>query len=73
MTADKKLRIQSLTIQVTLAWDDGDELTPGPGLQPLNVSLSQARAMLDGLPAEVEKLAAQIATEAPELPSPAAQ
>lgn len=67
--ADRKLRIQSLAIQVSLVWDDGDELTPGPDLQPVSLSLSQARAMLDGLPAEVAKLAEQI-TEAEAQPSP---
>lgn len=56
----RKLRIQSLTVQVALVWDDGDELTPGPALDPITVSLTQARSMLDGLPAEVEKLAEQL-------------
>lgn len=70
---DKKLRIQAVTVQVALVWDDGDELSPGPDLEPLTLSLSQARGMLDGLPAEVAKLAEQIATAATEPLSPAEQ
>lgn len=70
--ADKKLRIQALTVQVALVWDDGEELSPGPELAPVTVSLSQARRMVEGLSAEVEKLAEQLAaTEAEGLPSPA--
>lgn len=57
---DKKLRIQALTVQVSLVWDDGDELTPGPDLAPVTVSLSQARAMVEGLPAEVGVLEARM-------------
>jgi len=66
---DRKLRIQALTVHVVLVWDDGNELTPGPALDPIQVSLSQARTMLDGLPAEVARLAEQLATEAEE-PAP---
>ena len=68
--ANRRLRIQSLTVQVELAWDDGDELTPGPSLNPIVASLSQAREMLEGLPAEVAQLAEQLATEGAEQPSP---
>lgn len=56
----RKLRIQSISLQVALTWDDGKELTPGPDLQPVVLSLSQAKDMLDGLEDEVVKLAEQI-------------
>ena len=58
MTA--RLRISHLVIQPVLVYDDGDELTPGPELNPVQLSLSKALDMLAGLPAEVEKLAAQL-------------
>ncbi|OGL22622.1 hypothetical protein A2707_04895 [Candidatus Saccharibacteria bacterium RIFCSPHIGHO2_01_FULL_45_15] len=56
----KRLRIAHIVIQPVLVWDDEDELSPGPELSPVSVPLSQAREMLAGLPAEVEKLESQL-------------
>lgn len=60
---DRKLRISHVLIQPVLVWDDGEELSPGPALQQVQVSLSNAKGMLDGLPDEVAALAEQIAQQ----------
>lgn len=63
--ADRTLRIQAIQIQVLLVWDDGQELRPGPPLEPMVVTLSQAIAMLDRLPSEIANLAVQIKASEP--------
>jgi hypothetical protein len=55
----KRLRIAQVVVQPVLTWDDGDELTPGPQVQPVTVPLSALAEMAERLPAEVEKIAAQ--------------
>jgi hypothetical protein len=64
--SNRKLLVHAVTVQVALTWFDGEELTPGPPLEPVTVSLSQARTMLDGLRDEVAKLAEHIAAQEPE-------
>lgn len=54
----RRLRVQSLVINVALVWDDGDELAPGPGLEPVVLPLSQVAEFVAALPAQVEALAA---------------
>lgn len=65
---ERKLRIHTITVQIGLAYDDGEELTPGPALNPVVVvSLSEAQRLLDGLPEELrgmqERLDAQTRAE----------
>lgn len=60
-TPSRRLRLSHLIIQPVLVWDDGTELLPGPDAAPKTVPLSAARALLDGLPAEIATLAAQLA------------
>ena len=36
----RRLRVAHVVVQPVLVWDDGEELTPGPGVQPLSLSLS---------------------------------
>jgi hypothetical protein len=36
----RRLRIAHVIVQPVLAWDDGEELAPGPPVQPLQVPLS---------------------------------
>ncbi|QKY78381.1 hypothetical protein SEA_BARSTEN_26 [Gordonia Phage Barsten] len=57
----RRLRIAHLLVQPVLVWDDGTELTKGPGLNSVQVSISEAAEFLDTLPVEVEALAAQLA------------
>lgn len=59
MSAERRLRVQGLVLQVSLVWDDGEELTPGPSLDPVAVSPSQAAAFLESLPQQVAAIAAK--------------
>lgn len=67
---DKKLRIYSVTIHVSLVLDDGEEMEPGPNLNPVTLPLSKAREMLTSLPEEVAALAEQITAADPAMRSP---
>jgi len=64
--SSRRLRIQHLIVHTVLSWDDGAELTPGPEVKPVMLSLGQIADFASKLPAEVAALQAQ--TEAaPEL------
>lgn len=52
----RRLRVASLVIQPVLMWDDGEELTTGPQVQPMTLSPSQVQAWLAALPGEVARL-----------------
>jgi len=56
----RRLRVQQLLVQPVLVWDDGEELTPAPGLQQISVPLSQLARLVQTLPAEVAALQAQL-------------
>ena len=55
----RRLRIQGLVVNVSLVWDDGEEMTPGPQLQPVALAPSQVAEFMAQLPEQVEALAAQ--------------
>lgn len=55
------LRISHLIVQAVLVNDDGEELSPGPELQPIRLARSQVASFIDGLPAEVAALEAKLA------------
>ena len=61
----RRLRVAQVVVTPVLMWDDGDELTPGPALQPVTVPLSQLAGLAERLPAEVAQIEAQ-ATETQE-------
>lgn len=54
------LRISTILVQVILVQDDGEELTPGPELQPISVPLSKLAELADVIPAEIAALQARI-------------
>ena len=58
-----KLRISHIIVQPVLVIDDGDELTPGPEVQPQAVPLSRLAGIAATLPAEFELLQQQLETE----------
>jgi hypothetical protein len=58
-----QLRIARITVTTELVWDDGEELTPGPQLQPISVPLSRLAEFGQTLPAEVAALAAKLEAE----------
>lgn len=55
----RRLRVAHVIVQPVLVWDDGDEMTPGPQVQPATVPASQLAAVADSLPAEVARLEAE--------------
>lgn len=56
----RRLRISHLVVQPVLVWDDGEELQPGPPIDPVPMPLSQLATFADNLPGEVAKLAEQL-------------
>jgi hypothetical protein len=48
-----RLRILHLVVQPVLVWDDGEELAPGPTVEPLTVRLSEIATFAADLPRQV--------------------
>jgi hypothetical protein len=61
-----KLRISHMVVQAVLVWDDGEELTPGPDVQPISLPLSQLGAFAETVPAEIAALAEKLTAESGE-------
>lgn len=59
----RRLRIAQVIVTPVLMWDDGDELTPGPQIQPITVPLSQLAGVAESLPAELAQIEAQAAQQ----------
>jgi hypothetical protein len=53
---ERRLRIQTVLVQPVLAWDDGNELTPGPQCDPIQVTVSGLVDVANSLPAQVQEL-----------------
>lgn len=60
---DKKLRISHVIVQTVVVYDDGEELTPGPQLQPVSMPLSQVAEFAVHIKDQVSALAEQIKAE----------
>lgn len=58
-----RLRISHLVVQAVLVYDDGDELTPGPELQPITMPLSRLVAFAESLPGEVVALTEKLSEQ----------
>lgn len=56
---ERRLRVAHVIIQPVLVWDDGEELAPGPPVQPQTVPLTEVSA--ENLRKAVADLAAQLA------------
>lgn len=54
------LRIANILVQVVVVQDDGEELTPGPELQPVSVPLSKLADLANVIPAEIAALEARL-------------
>jgi hypothetical protein len=66
----RRLRIAHLIVTPVLVWDDGEELSAGPTLNPVTVPLSRVPELVASLPGEVAGLAVQLAGgEAVETPT----
>ena len=55
----KRLRLAHIILQPVLVWDDGTELTDGPDVQPLKLSLSGLEQFAVDLPDEIAKAEAK--------------
>jgi hypothetical protein len=56
----KRLRISAIVVQPYVVWDDGEELMPGPSLEPITVKLSELAGLAERLPQDVAGLAEKI-------------
>ena len=61
--SEKRLRILNVVVQPVLVWDDGEELTPGPPLDPVTVLGSKLVEFAEKLPADVQALAERLEAE----------
>lgn len=57
-TPTRRLRVVQVIVTPVLMWDDGDELTPGPSVNPITVPLSLLAEVAASLPAEVAQMEA---------------
>ena len=60
----RRLRISHVIVQPVFAWDDGEELSPGPQAAPITVPLSGLDGLAERFRAELSRLESQ-PTEAP--------
>lgn len=54
-----RLRVSHVIVQPVLVYDDGDELAPGPTMQPTQVRLSELPGLADEIRASVAQADAQ--------------
>lgn len=59
----RRLRMSHVIVQVHLVWDDGDEITPGPPMQPMMLPPSQVAAYLAEVPNQLPRIAAELLAE----------
>jgi hypothetical protein len=57
---ERRLRISHVLVQPVLVWDDGDELQPGPQVEPVTLPLSQLAELAENLPPQVAELAERL-------------
>jgi hypothetical protein len=61
--SEPRLRLQHFIVQPVLSWDDGEDLTPGPVVQPQSLSYAGLRELVEGWPEKLAQLQAQAAAE----------
>ena len=61
---NRKLRVLRTVLQVETVWDDGDDLAPGPAIDPVALPLSALPDFIASLPDEISKLAEQLSDSA---------
>lgn len=59
----KRLRIARIIVQPILVWDDGEELTDGPIVDPVQLPLSAVPGFIDSLPEQVAEIEEQFAKQ----------
>jgi hypothetical protein len=56
---EPRLRLQHFIVQPVLVWDDGNDLTPGPQVQPQPLTVAGLRELAEEWPAKLAELQAQ--------------
>lgn len=59
MSDTRRLRVAHLIVQPVLVWDDGEDLEPGPGAEPVAVPLRGMDQFLARLMSEVDAAGGQ--------------
>ena len=63
--SERRLRLQHFVVQPVLVWDDGEELAPGPPVQPQSLTYAGLRDLAEHWPATLAELEAQGAEAEP--------
>jgi hypothetical protein len=63
---EPRLRLQHFIVQPVLVWDDGNELTPGPQVQPQPLTVAGMRDLAEDWPAKLAELQARAKDGVPE-------
>lgn len=53
MVTERRLRVSHVVVQPVLVWDDGEELSPGPTVEPLTMRISELAEFAANLPGQV--------------------
>lgn len=56
----RRLRMSHVAIQVHLVWDDGEELVPGPSMQPMLLPPSLVDDYLTEVPNQLPRIEAEL-------------
>lgn len=59
----KKLRVLKIAVQPELVWDDGTDLTPGPAIDPVVLTLPALAEFVANLPEQIAALAEQLSEQ----------
>ena len=54
--SDRRLRLQHFVVQPVVVWDDGEELLPGPPIEPQPLTLAGLRDLADTWTAKLAEL-----------------
>lgn len=63
----RKLRISHIIVHPVLVWDDGEELTQGPQVEPMRLVPSALAGLADQMRSDVAELERQVDPEGQEI------
>lgn len=63
MSDDRRLRLQHFVVQPVFIWDDGEELSPGPAVEPQPLTLAGLNDLLETWTEKLSQIQAQVASE----------
>lgn len=62
-SSGRKLRVLHTVVQPVLVWDDGTDLTPGPAIDPVTLTLTALAEFVANLPEQIANLAEKLAEQ----------